>query len=88
MQVALQWHIDLTIVTGQLRQTGGLKRRAKQTAGYTWRMTEGADDQEGSQAHKGKRGYSWHVALRKTSFRFQLPGFCWATEGQLTLALV
>lgn len=48
---------------------------------------EGAHDREGSQAHKGERGYGCHVALRKASFWFQ-PGFCWATEGQLTLALV
>lgn len=47
---------------------------------------EGADDRQGSRAYKGKRGYSCHVALRKT-FSFQ-PGFRWATEGQLTLALV
>lgn len=40
MQVALQRHIDLAVVTGQLRQTGGLKRRAKQSPGYTWTMTE------------------------------------------------
>lgn len=33
VQVALQRHIDLAVVTGQLWQTGGLKRRAEQAAG-------------------------------------------------------
>lgn len=40
VQVALQRHVDLTVVTGQLRETGGLKRWAEQTVGYTWRTTE------------------------------------------------
>lgn len=38
VQVALQRDIDLAVVTGQLRQTRGLKRRAQQTTGYTWEM--------------------------------------------------
>lgn len=37
VQVSLQRHVDLTVVTGQLRQTGGLKRWAQQTTGYTWK---------------------------------------------------
>lgn len=40
VQVALQWDVDLTVVTGQLRQTGGLKRRAQQTTDYAWKIAE------------------------------------------------
>lgn len=35
VQVALQWDVDLTVVTGQLWQTGGPKRRPQQTTSYT-----------------------------------------------------
>lgn len=40
VQVALQWDVDLTVVTGQLRQAGGLKRRAQQTTDYAWKIAE------------------------------------------------
>ena len=39
VQVALQRDVDLAVVTGQLRQTGRLKRGAQQTTGYTWETT-------------------------------------------------
>lgn len=44
VQVTLQWDVDLTVVTGQFRQTGGLERRAQQTTGDT--CGNGRDRQE------------------------------------------
>lgn len=79
VQVALQWHIDLTIVTGQLRQTGGLKRRAKQTAGDTWKMTE--RERMIGKVHMGNRCFI-HSPFSSQS------GLRWFIVGQLTLALV
>ena len=38
MQGALQRDVDLAVVTGQLRQTGGLERRAQQTTGNAWKQ--------------------------------------------------
>lgn len=40
VEVALQGDVDLTVITGQLRQTGGLERGAQQTTSYAWKMTE------------------------------------------------
>lgn len=38
VQAALQRDVDLTVVAGQLWQTGGLEGRAQQTTGETWKM--------------------------------------------------
>lgn len=42
VQVSLQRDVDLAVVTGQLRQTGGLKGGAQQTTSYTWNTTRGS----------------------------------------------
>lgn len=38
VQVALQRDVDLAVVTGQLWQTGGVKRRADQTTRNTYKV--------------------------------------------------
>lgn len=40
MQGAMQWDVDLAVVTGQLRQTSGLKRGAQQTTSNAQKMGE------------------------------------------------
>lgn len=44
VQVALQRDVDLAVVAGQLRQTGGLEGRAQQTTGDAWKTRGKRED--------------------------------------------
>lgn len=76
VEAALQRDVDLTVVTGQLRQTGGLKWRAQQTSRYAWKTTEAeslVEDVGTSQCSSFKRRIHAETLVKRFEVSGNLP---------------